>query len=150
MEIRGVVLTPPSKWAVGHLRQGAALSVYMPAQSGQHASDSAQFPAFSQEAVLEDFVFHMVNQITLAGDDRRDNIGKVLDELDDEAQSACDGHSATKLEAESVDNFERMKAGRHDEIFIYKEVDFAETIGVSVEVKMQVPENPRKASLYVL
>ena len=83
MEIRGVVLSPPSKWAVGDLRQGASLSVYMPAQSGQQTSDSAQFPGFSQKAVLEDFVFHMVNQITLAGDDRRDNVGEVVDELDD-------------------------------------------------------------------
>ena len=66
-----------------------------------------------------------------------------------QAQSAGDGQSATKLEAESVDNFEGMEAGRHDEAFIYEKVDFAKAIRISVELEMQIPENPCKASLHL-
>ena len=55
----------------------------MPAQSGQQTSDSAKFSSFPQKAVLEDFIFYVVNLITLAGDDRSENVGEIVDELDD-------------------------------------------------------------------
>ena len=41
----------------------------------------------------------MVNLITLTGDDRGENVDKVIDELDNQAQSTRDGHPATKLQA---------------------------------------------------
>ena len=41
-----------------------------------------------------------------------------------------------------------MEAGCYHEAFIDEEVDYAEAIGVSVELEMQVPENPCKAALY--
>ena len=68
---------------MGDLRQGTSLGVNMPAQSGQQTSDSAKFSSFPQKAVLEDFVLYVVNLITLAGDDRSENVGEIVDELDD-------------------------------------------------------------------
>ena len=90
----------------------------------------------------------MVNQITLAGDDRSENVGEILDELDDEAQSARNRQPTTKLQAELVNNFEGMEAGRYDETFIYEQVDYAEAIRIPVELEMQIPEDPCKAALH--
>ena len=92
-------MSPPSQWAVGDLRQGTSLGVDMSAQSRQQTSDSTKFSGFPQKAILEDLVFHMVNLITLTGDDRGENVDKVIDELDNQAQSTRDGHPATKLQA---------------------------------------------------
>jgi len=90
----------------------------------------------------------MVNQITLAGNNRSENIGEILDELDNEAQSTRDRQPTTKLQAQLVNNFEGMEASCYDETFIYEEVDYAEAIRISVELEMQIPENPCKAALY--
>ena len=147
-QVGAVVLSPPSKRAMGYLRHGTSLGVDMSTQSGQQTSDSAEFPSFPQKAVLEDFIFHMVNQITLAGNNRSENIGEILDELDNEAQSTRDRQPTTKLQAQLVNNFEGMEASCYDETFIYEEVDYAEAIRISVELEMQIPENPCKAALY--
>ena len=41
-----------------------------------------------------------------------------------------------------------MEAGRYHEAFIYEQVDYAKAIRISVELEMQIPENPCKAALH--
>ena len=56
-----------------------------------------------------------------------------------------DGQPTTKFDPQLVNDFEGMEPGCYHETFIDEEVDYAEAIRVSVELEMQVPENPYKA-----
>ena len=131
-----------------HVFQSPALGIDVPAQARQQAPDSTKFPALTPVAVFQNIILHLVDYIALASDDVSQNIGKVLDEVDDEGEGAWDGQTIPKFDPQLVDDFERMEPGCYHETFIDEEVDYAEAIRVSVELEMQVPENPCKAALY--
>ena len=131
-----------------HVFQSPALGIDVPAQPRQEAPDPTKFPALTQVAVFQNIILHLVDDIALASDDVSQNIGKVLDEVDDEGQGAWDGQTIPKFNPQLIDDFERLEAGCYHETFIDEEVDYAEAIRVSVELEMQVSEDPCKAALY--
>jgi hypothetical protein len=76
--------------------QSPALGIDVPAQARQQAPDSTKFPALTQVAVFQNIILHLVDYIALASDDISQNIGKVLDEVDDEGQGAWDGQALAR------------------------------------------------------
>jgi hypothetical protein len=75
------------------MAEGVALRVYVPALSRQQSAHAPKVAGVPQKAIFENAILRFFDDITLAGDNRGDRIGKILKELDHQAHGSGDDPS---------------------------------------------------------